>query len=66
MLPEGCWYCFENSGADPLVVLRIAAVMPEKGDPDERHGIHGEQIDSHTAANKRPQETVFRDGEFYE
>lgn len=66
MLPEGTYYSFENAGDDPLVVLRIMAAMPDQGDPDKRLGIHGEQIDPHTAENKRPEKTVFREGEYYE
>jgi mannose-6-phosphate isomerase-like protein (cupin superfamily) len=66
MLYEGTWYCFENPGEDPLVVLRIAAFMPHKGDPNKRLGIHSEQIDSHSKENRRPTEIVIRDGAFYE
>jgi mannose-6-phosphate isomerase-like protein (cupin superfamily) len=66
MLPEGTYYCFENSGDDPLVVLRIASMMPEKGNPDKRLGIHGEEIEAHTPENRRPTATVFREGEYYE
>ena len=32
-----------------FVVLRIAALMPHKGDPHRRLGVRGRQIDSHTA-----------------
>jgi mannose-6-phosphate isomerase-like protein (cupin superfamily) len=66
MLPEGTYYSFENSGDDPLVVLRIMSAMPENGDPDKRLGVHGEQIEPHSPENKRPDTTVFREGEFYE
>jgi mannose-6-phosphate isomerase-like protein (cupin superfamily) len=66
MLYDGTWYCFENSGDEPLVVLRIAAFMPHRGDPNKRLGAHGRQIDPHTKDNLRPDETVFREGAFYE
>ena len=66
MLPEGAYYCFENAGDDPLVVMRIATMMSEKGDPETRLGVHEQQIDSHTADNRRPQKIVYREGEFYE
>jgi mannose-6-phosphate isomerase-like protein (cupin superfamily) len=66
MLPEGAYYCFENAGDDPLVVMRIATMMSEKGDPETRLGVHEQQIDSQTADNRRPQKIVYREGEFYE
>lgn len=65
MLPAGAYYCFENPGSEPLVVLRVMAMMPEEGDPDKRLGLAGQQIDAHTPENKRPEKKVFRD-EFYE
>lgn len=66
MLYDRTWYCFENSGDEPLVVLRIASFMPHLGDPNKRLGIKGQQIDAHTAENKRPETRVFREGAFYE
>jgi mannose-6-phosphate isomerase-like protein (cupin superfamily) len=66
MLYDGSWYCFRNSGSEPLVVLRIASFMPQNGDPNKRLGVHGEQIDAHTPENKRPETRVFREGAFYE
>lgn len=66
MLYDGTWYCFENAGDDPLVVLRIAAEMPHKGDPKKRLGIHGEQIEPHSKENRRPEKIVVREGAFYE
>ncbi len=66
MLYDGTWYCFENSGEEPLVVLRIASFMPHKGDPDKRLGVRGEQIEPHSVENKRPEKTVLREGAFYE
>ena len=66
MLPEGAYYCFEKSGDDPLVLMRIATMMSDKGDPETRLGVHQQQIDSHTAENRRPQQIVYRKGEFYE
>ncbi|MDX1484820.1 MAG: cupin domain-containing protein [Alphaproteobacteria bacterium] len=65
-LPEGTYYCFENSGEEPLVVLRIAAMMRDKGDPEMRLGVHQQQIDAHTPENRRPEKIVYREGEFYE
>ena len=66
MLYDRTWYCFENSGEDPLVVLRIATFLPHEGDPNKRLGVNGLQIDPHTAENKRPETRVFREGAFYE
>ncbi len=66
MLPEGTYYCFENSGGDSLVVMRIAALMADKGDPERRLGVHQNQIDSHTPENRRPEKIVYRQGAFYE
>lgn len=66
LLPEGTYYCFENAGADPLVVIRVAAMMPGRGDPDLRLGVHEERIESHSPENRRPQKVVYREGAFYE
>jgi mannose-6-phosphate isomerase-like protein (cupin superfamily) len=66
MLYDGTWYCFENSGEEPLVVLRIASFMPEQGDPNQRLGANGRQIDPHTKDNLRPEKIVIREGAFYE
>ena len=66
MLPEGTYYCFENPGKDPLVVIRIASMMPDKGDPEIRLGVHEELIAAHSPENRRPQKIVYREGEFYE
>lgn len=66
MLPSGAYYCFENSGDDALVVLRIASKTKEEGDPGVRLGTHGGQIDAHTPENNRPEIRVFRSGAFYE
>lgn len=65
-LADGAYYCFENSGEEPLVVLRIAARIPNKGDPEKRLGLDGVQIDPHTPENKRPEKIVYREGAFYE
>lgn len=66
MLYEKTWYCFENSGVEPLVVLRIAALMHHQGDPNTRFGVRGQKIESHTPENRRPQKRVVREGAFYE
>ncbi len=66
MLYDGSWYCFENPGEEPLVVLRIAAFMPHQGDPNKRLGVKGQQIDAHTKDNRRPDDIKLRDGAFYE
>jgi mannose-6-phosphate isomerase-like protein (cupin superfamily) len=66
MLYDGTWYCFENSGDEPLVVLRIAAFMSHQGDPNKRLGANGRQIDPHTKDNLRPDKIVIREGAFYE
>lgn len=66
MLPSGAFYCFENSGDEPLVVMRIASITREEGDINKRTGIHGEQIEPHSVENKRMEEQVFIEGKFYE
>jgi mannose-6-phosphate isomerase-like protein (cupin superfamily) len=66
MLPHGAYYCFENAGDDPLVVMRIASITRAEGDVNKRLGVHGKQVQPHSAENKRPQETVVREEAFYE
>ena len=66
MLPAGAYYCFENSGDEPLVVMRIASITRDEGDVNKRLGIHGEQIEPHSPENKRPEHTVAMEGKFYE
>lgn len=65
MIPAGGYYCFENSGEEPLVVLRIGVWCGE-GDPAVRLGVHGEQIEPHTPENNRPLNVVFKEGAFFE
>jgi mannose-6-phosphate isomerase-like protein (cupin superfamily) len=66
MLPSGCYYCFENSGDEPLVVLRIESITREGGDPTIRLGLHGQQIDPHAPENNREKIVRFREGAYYE
>lgn len=66
MLPSGCYYCFENSGDEPLVVLRIESITKEGGSSTVRLGMHGQQIDAHAPENNREKPVRFRDGAFYE
>ena len=70
MLPSGCYYCFENSGSEPLVVLRIESITKEsalKGsDPAVRLGMHGQQIEPHAVENNREKPIRPRPGAFYE
>ena len=66
MLPSGCYYCFENSGDEPLVVLRIESITREGGDPNARIGLHGQQIEPHAPENNREKTLRFREGAFYE
>jgi mannose-6-phosphate isomerase-like protein (cupin superfamily) len=66
MLPSGAYYCFENGGDDPLVVMRIASITRDVGDINKRLGVKGEQIEPHSAENKRPEHTVIKEGAFYE
>lgn len=66
MLPSGCYYCFENSGAEPLVVLRIESITKEGGDPNVRLGMHGQQIEPHAVENNREKPIRPRPGAFYE
>jgi mannose-6-phosphate isomerase-like protein (cupin superfamily) len=66
MLPAGAYYCFENAGDEPLVVMRIASITREEGDINKRLGVHGEQIEPHSPENKRPEEQVFLEGKFYQ
>ncbi len=66
MLPSGAYYCFQNSGAEPLVVMRITSLAKDEGDPEVRLGLHGKQIESTSAENNRPRKIVVREGEFFE
>jgi mannose-6-phosphate isomerase-like protein (cupin superfamily) len=66
MLPHGCYYCFENSGPDALVVLRIESITAEGGDPEIRKGTQGQQINPHAPENNRSKTPVFRPNAFYE
>jgi mannose-6-phosphate isomerase-like protein (cupin superfamily) len=70
MLPSGCYYCFENSGSEPLVVLRIESITEEGvkagGDPNVRLGMHGQQIEPHAVENNREKTLRPRPGAFYE
>jgi mannose-6-phosphate isomerase-like protein (cupin superfamily) len=70
MLAAGCYYCFENSGQEPLVVLRIESITKEGvlagGDRNVRLGMHGQQIEPHAVENNREKPTRPRPGAFYE
>ncbi len=66
MLPSGAYYCFQNSGYEPLVLMRITSLAKDEGDPEVRLGLHGKQIESTSAENNRPRKIVVREGEFYE
>lgn len=66
MLRSGCYYCFENSGSEPLVVLRIESITAEGGDPNVRLGMHGQQIEPHAPENNREKAIKARPGAFYE
>jgi len=66
MLPSGCYYCFENSGDEPLVVLRFESITKDGGDPEIRLGLHGNQINPHTPENNRAKTPRMRPNAFYE
>jgi mannose-6-phosphate isomerase-like protein (cupin superfamily) len=66
MLRAGCYYCFENSGSEPLVVLRIESIVKDGGDPNVRLGMHGQQIEPHAVENNREKPTRPRPNAFYE
>jgi len=66
MLPAGCYYCFENCGDEPLVVLRIESTTKDGGDRGVRLGLHGQQIEPHAPENNRNKPARFRPGAFYE
>lgn len=66
MLPSGCYYCFENAGDEPLVVLRIESITKDGGDRNVRVGLHGQQIEPHAPENNREKPVRFRPGAFYE
>ncbi len=66
MLPAGAYYCFQNSGDEPLVLMRITSLAKDEGDPEVRLGLHGNQIESTSAENNRPRKIVVREGEFFE
>lgn len=66
MLPDGCYYCFENSGQDALVVLRIESITSSGGNPEIRKGTQGQQIDPHAPENNRSKTPIFRPNAFYD
>jgi mannose-6-phosphate isomerase-like protein (cupin superfamily) len=66
MLPSGCYYCFENAGTEPLVVLRIESITKDGGDPNVRLGMHGQQIEPHAVENNREKPICPRPNAFYE
>ena len=66
MLPSGCYYCFENAGDEPLVVLRIESITRDESDGSIRLGLHGQQINPHAPENNREKPVRFREGAFYE
>lgn len=66
MLPSGCYYCFENPGTEPLVVLRIESITKDGGDPNVRLGMHGQQIEPHSPENNREKTIRPRPNAFYE
>jgi mannose-6-phosphate isomerase-like protein (cupin superfamily) len=70
MLPAGCYYCFENLGSEPLVVLRIESITKEGvrtgGDRNVRLGMHGQQIEPHAPENNREKPIRPRPNAFYE
>lgn len=66
MLPAGCYYCFENAGDEPLVVLRIESITKAGDDRNVRLGLHGQQIEPHAPENNRKKPARFRPGAFYE
>ncbi len=66
MLPSGSYYCFDNSGPEPLVVLRIESITREGGDPEVRLGETGQQIDPRAPENNRNKTMRIRPGAFYE
>ncbi|MGE5538493.1 MAG: cupin domain-containing protein [Gemmatimonas sp.] len=70
MLPSGCYYCFENSGEEPLVVLRIESITEDGikigGNPNVRLGMHGQQIEPHAVENNREKPVRARPNAFYE
>lgn len=65
LIPSGAYYCFENSGTDPLVLLRFGARVGE-GDPTVRVGVHGDQIHPHAPENNRPRNVIYKEGQFFE
>ena len=49
LVPAGAMYCFESSGDEPLVMLRVGAAS--RADSYERVGPDGERIEARSAAN---------------
>lgn len=70
MLRSGCYYCFENSGSEPLIVLRIESITEDGiksgSDPNVRLGMHGQQIEPHAVENNREKPVRPRPNAFYE
>ncbi len=52
MLPRDTLYCFKSIGAEPLVMLRVGAVVDPKDDPIYRVDSDGKKMDGFSKENK--------------
>ena len=52
MLPRGCLYCFKSVGDEPLVMLRVGAVVDPQDDPIYRVDKNGGKMDGFSKQNK--------------
>ncbi len=65
LLPAGCYYKFNATSDEPLVLLRIGCITGDNGDRSERLNIDGGAMPgSHPDNNSM--EVVFKEGEYFE
>ena len=63
MLPAGCFYRFQATSEEPLILLRVGARIV-KGAKHPRHNVYGEALPSDSRENGRV-EVIPRKGEFW-
>ena len=63
MLPAGCFYRFNATCDEPLVLLRVGAWVADKAS-EKRLNVYGEALNNHSEANGNV-EVILRQGEFW-
>lgn len=63
MLPSGCFYRFQATSEEPLILLRVGCKTPQTGE-FPRYNVYGEPLPSDSKENGRI-EVIPRKGEFW-